>query len=334
MAKSGIGETIAKYRKLEGITQEELGRAVGVSTQAVSRWECGGTPDVELLPAIADRLHVTVDELFGRMGQTKEDLQKQLRDAVGHTRKEDREKMICECIWTMQRELIGLERPEIESLGDVLTAAAQHTDRQAASNPEQMPKQVLMSTDSGFFSYGFTDDMRYALVLPEAEGGFSSMLKETAAYRELFSMLAKEHYLEMMEVVHRRGPMEYFTDRLAAAELHIPLAQARAILDDLSSHCLLERMEAADTEGMLVIYYKESSVNWIQFLFFAGQLMESPDRVVLQAGLRCRPALENSPGTGNLTPQWNLRGLDKKQEKPGKVAYSSHGGMGEIDESN
>ena len=41
-----IGNQIAKFRKAKNMTQEELGRSVGVSTQAVSRWECGGTPDI------------------------------------------------------------------------------------------------------------------------------------------------------------------------------------------------------------------------------------------------------------------------------------------------
>ena len=36
-----IGEQITRYRKALNMTQEELGKAVGVSTQAVSRWENG-----------------------------------------------------------------------------------------------------------------------------------------------------------------------------------------------------------------------------------------------------------------------------------------------------
>ena len=49
---SVIGQQIKKYRTLRGITQEQLGNTIGVTTQAVSKWERGGTPDAELLPDI------------------------------------------------------------------------------------------------------------------------------------------------------------------------------------------------------------------------------------------------------------------------------------------
>ena len=62
-----IGENIGAIRKERGLTQEQLARMVGVSAQAVSKWENGGTPDAELLPAIADRLEVTIDSLYGRV---------------------------------------------------------------------------------------------------------------------------------------------------------------------------------------------------------------------------------------------------------------------------
>ena len=60
-----IGENIARIRKELRISQAELGERVGVSNQAVSKWENGNTsPDISLLPLIASALHVSLQELF------------------------------------------------------------------------------------------------------------------------------------------------------------------------------------------------------------------------------------------------------------------------------
>ena len=57
---------LKSIRKEKGMKQEELAAIVGVSPQAVSKWEQGGMPDAALLPAIADALGVSIDALFGR----------------------------------------------------------------------------------------------------------------------------------------------------------------------------------------------------------------------------------------------------------------------------
>ena len=56
-----LNERIAALRKERGFTLEQLGQMVGVSAQAVSKWEKGGAPDVSLLPAVADALGVSID---------------------------------------------------------------------------------------------------------------------------------------------------------------------------------------------------------------------------------------------------------------------------------
>ena len=60
-----IGKRIAHLRKEKGLTQEELAQHMGVSGQAVSKWENGQTcPDISALPKLARLLGVTVDELL------------------------------------------------------------------------------------------------------------------------------------------------------------------------------------------------------------------------------------------------------------------------------
>ena len=60
-----IGKRIAALRKEKGLTQEELAGHMGVSPQAVSKWENDQTcPDISALPKLARLLGVTVDELL------------------------------------------------------------------------------------------------------------------------------------------------------------------------------------------------------------------------------------------------------------------------------
>lgn len=62
-----IGNMIAVLRKEKNMTQETLANALGVTNQAVSKWESEQScPDIALLPAIADLFGVSLDYLFGR----------------------------------------------------------------------------------------------------------------------------------------------------------------------------------------------------------------------------------------------------------------------------
>ena len=61
-----IGTKIRELRRRDGRTQESLAEVLGVTSQAVSRWESGGSyPDMEIVPSIANYFGVTIDELFG-----------------------------------------------------------------------------------------------------------------------------------------------------------------------------------------------------------------------------------------------------------------------------
>ncbi|PWM38740.1 MAG: XRE family transcriptional regulator [Clostridiales bacterium] len=60
-----IGKKIAQYRKDKGLTQDELAELLGVSAQAVSKWENDlSCPDILLLPKLAELFDTTVDDLL------------------------------------------------------------------------------------------------------------------------------------------------------------------------------------------------------------------------------------------------------------------------------
>ncbi|MBQ9383487.1 MAG: helix-turn-helix transcriptional regulator [Ruminiclostridium sp.] len=61
-----VGKTIKRLRQEQNITQEQLAEALGISSRAVSQWECGRTsPDISQLPALAYFFGVTADCLLG-----------------------------------------------------------------------------------------------------------------------------------------------------------------------------------------------------------------------------------------------------------------------------
>ena len=60
-----LGEKIKSLRKQKNISQEVFANYLGVSFQAVSKWETGNTmPDITMIPAIASFFGVSTDELF------------------------------------------------------------------------------------------------------------------------------------------------------------------------------------------------------------------------------------------------------------------------------
>lgn len=64
--QNNLGETICRYRQLRKLTQEEFARRLGVTPQAVSKWERGnGLPDASLLGGICTVLEIDANVLLG-----------------------------------------------------------------------------------------------------------------------------------------------------------------------------------------------------------------------------------------------------------------------------
>ena len=70
-----IGTTIKRLRRERSITQEQLAEYLGISTGAVSQWECDRTaPDITQLPLLANIFDVSADELLEIGGKKKEEV--------------------------------------------------------------------------------------------------------------------------------------------------------------------------------------------------------------------------------------------------------------------
>ncbi len=89
-----LGENLKKHRTNRELTQEQLADVLGVSAQAVSRWENGTTyPDITLLPTIASYFDISIDEIIGFDTARKEERIKAIlkENRIFHSNGETRE---------------------------------------------------------------------------------------------------------------------------------------------------------------------------------------------------------------------------------------------------
>jgi transcriptional regulator with XRE-family HTH domain len=86
-----LSERILSLRKEKGLTQEALAGRLGVSFQAVSKWENEQScPDIALLPVLADIFEIPVDSLFGRQASEPPPPEEELADDKHTARRESK----------------------------------------------------------------------------------------------------------------------------------------------------------------------------------------------------------------------------------------------------
>ena len=79
-----IGNRIRELRKASGMTQEQLAELIGISFQAVSKWENNiALPDISLVPTLARIFGVTTDEIFAyNLTETHEEIERYVDEAA------------------------------------------------------------------------------------------------------------------------------------------------------------------------------------------------------------------------------------------------------------
>ena len=79
-----IGERIKVYRKEKNLTQGQLAELIGVSTQAVSKWETGaGMPDISQIVPLANVLGISTDKILGNIEEGFEKEAAEIRSQSG-----------------------------------------------------------------------------------------------------------------------------------------------------------------------------------------------------------------------------------------------------------
>ena len=113
-----LSANIKRIRLEKDMTQEQLATKLGVSAQAVSKWETSETyPDGALLVPLANELEVSLDELFGNDSVSMADISGRIVKLIHNTDAKERFNVARDIGWQIERGLFNC-RMEIEKKYD------------------------------------------------------------------------------------------------------------------------------------------------------------------------------------------------------------------------
>lgn len=131
MEKLKIGEKIRLLRRKNDVTQDQLAGYLGVTPQAVSRWESGICyPDMSCLPAIADYFSVSMDELLCYTNSQKEQKVRDYLQRADNLLEEDKVVDALELLRTAMAEVPSSDALRLEA-AQVLSLYAEMVQRRA-----------------------------------------------------------------------------------------------------------------------------------------------------------------------------------------------------------
>ena len=184
-----FAENIRKYRLEAGLTQEALAEKIGISGQAVSKWETAETlPDTALLPDIADVLNVSLDKLFGREITKRADVCEAVSRYVNCGDKSagtSTDFCLFDTIASAFRSRMGEDPvPTYEGWGKFF----EHEDEYLDKITSDAQRSAHFSDDDGTgVCFESTDFMYASCVFSGANGGFSHIIDDPDMQDFLFA---------------------------------------------------------------------------------------------------------------------------------------------------
>ena len=270
---------LKRLRKSKGITQEQLADKVGVSPQAVSKWEISSYPDAQLLPAIADALDVTIDELYGR-GKEEINIYDRVMESLKAIPEFDDRTSVCfEICRAMIMGIMG--RSKHIPLEEMVY------------NAEDWEQHSEVTNKKSIFQARLNGNLQYFLFMPEPEKGYDKILSYDEKAVELFEFLGTPDALRAMYYVAGRKTTMFFNDKTLACELGIKPERAREIIQGMLKFKFIWEADFNAGNENEKIYQYLSGCNFVSFLTFTRTLLNRPYSFNYQTNSRDEPFFKN-----------------------------------------
>lgn len=271
--------TLRQIRKEKGITQEQLADAVGVSAQAVSKWEMTSFPDTQLLPAIAEFLGVTIDELFGREKEEQIDIYNYVLQYLKKIPSEERFQEELKICRTFPLAVCGCDEYQ-----PIPAGVLQNKEWDNYS-------QVMMP--SGFMQSRNNGNLQYFLLMTQPENGYDDVLAYQEKAVRFFEVMAIPNALRMIYFLMGSKETMFFKASTLMHELSITQENAQEIIVGLRELDLI--WEATLNEGTESekIYQFRAGCDFLSFLNFTRTLLSRPCSFNYHQCVREEPFFQN-----------------------------------------
>ena len=274
---NNIGQNVARLRKEKGIKQEVLANFVGVSAQAVSKWENGGVPDIELLPRIADYFGVSIDSLFDRKMTDYCSLPQAVRKHIGDMEEHERIEGIYRFCWDLEvGASIFIDERDFEEVYDSIR--------------DELQAHSCILYDDGFTTMGIGKQLKYFFVLPEIEDKEKTLF-DGIDYLAFFNDISDKDVFNALIFLNKRNFKKAFTEKLLVANLNISAEKAKEVIEVLKKYSFLRTMQLEMDDETREVYSFVPSPFFVAFLIFAKQVIEKPTVYNYMSDNRKKPYL-------------------------------------------
>ncbi|MEA4921508.1 MAG: helix-turn-helix transcriptional regulator [Clostridiaceae bacterium] len=277
-----ISGKIRELRISRNLTQAELGKVLGVSMQAVSKWERGGTPDLAVLLSIVTYFDISLDELFSRSLHNADRLEDLLYNATLSSSDDRRAEQACSYCWSVFKGMTGI-------------STLQNTQYGAASPGDTENSRCLIMSDQGVGYAVATQEAHMVAVMPEPKNGFDVLLGSIENYATFFAMLGDPDNLRLLVFLYTRH-QTLFPKKLAAQATGISMDKIDKAFQLFEQRGWLMREKADMEQGPVTLYRPVNRASFLFFLIFANEVI-SNTRFWFMSSItkRTRPLLKKLP---------------------------------------
>ena len=269
-----IGAKIQELRRKKGATQAEMGEALGVSSQAVSRWENQvGTPDIDSLPSIADYLGVTIDELFSHTTEmTLDKIAAALQDEVASSKDDE----LFEKSYSMCENIALGAVAQIKQNPDHLRQAGKYN--------------AFALRDGGFVKLRKQDDFNFFFLLSQNDGFKERVDRNTDDLVAFFRVLSDKTTFEIFAFLYTRTSIPFTLDYIKKS-LGLSAKEAERGIDALIGAHMVEKGELETADGMIAVYSAYLDAAFVGMLVFAIDLVGQNNEYYARSRKREKPLI-------------------------------------------